>query len=91
VIEHLFVASQGDPCARFRRAVDTGNPTIALSAAAELSFVNLADALALCLVMRDGDPDRYSRACGKWLCCYGLEVGGVTLEELRSSQPALPP
>jgi hypothetical protein len=77
------LTSQGHPYARFKRALDTGNPTIALSAASELPFVNLADALALCALMRDGDPGRYSRACAKWLCRYGLEVGGVTLEELR--------
>jgi hypothetical protein len=52
LIDHLFVTSQGHPYARFKRALDNGNPVIALSAAAELPYVNLPDALTLCLVMR---------------------------------------
>jgi hypothetical protein len=31
--EHLFVTAQGSACARFRRALDSGNPTVALAAA----------------------------------------------------------
>jgi hypothetical protein len=34
--EHMFVTSQGSAYGRLRRALDTGNPTIALAAAAEL-------------------------------------------------------
>jgi hypothetical protein len=40
--EHLFVTAQGSAYARFRRALDTGNVTIALAAAAELDFVSPA-------------------------------------------------
>jgi hypothetical protein len=62
--EHMFVTSQGSPYARLRRALATGNPTIAWAAAAELPSVELADALALCLLAasdtgvrpRDGRP-----------------------------------
>jgi hypothetical protein len=39
--EHSFVTSQGSAYARFRRALDGGNPTIALAAATELDFVSL--------------------------------------------------
>jgi hypothetical protein len=45
------VTSQGSPYVRFRRALDTGNATIALAAAAELDFVSLPDALELVLLL----------------------------------------
>jgi hypothetical protein len=45
------VTSQGSACRRLRRALDTGNPTIALAAAAELDFVSLPDALELVLLL----------------------------------------
>jgi hypothetical protein len=65
VIEQLFVTSQGHPYARFRRAHDSGNPTIALSAAADLLQINLADALTLCLTARTGESreTRWPRGC----------------------------
>jgi hypothetical protein len=47
---------------RFRRALDRGNVTEALSAAAELHFVGLAEALELTLLLADGDQERYERA-----------------------------
>jgi hypothetical protein len=59
--EHPFVASQGSPFMRFRRALDRGNVTEALSAASELPHVGLAEALELCLLIRDKAPERYPR------------------------------
>jgi hypothetical protein len=44
------VTSEGSAYARFRRALDGGNPTIALAAAAELDFVSLPDALEVALL-----------------------------------------
>ena len=41
---------------RFRRALDRGNVTEALSAAAELQHVGIAEALELCLLLRDKRP-----------------------------------
>lgn len=38
---------------RFRRALDRGNVTEALSAASELPHVGLNEALELCLLLRD--------------------------------------
>lgn len=51
--EHAFVTSQGHAHARFRRALERGNATEALSAAAELPQVGLTEALELCLLLRD--------------------------------------
>ena len=51
---------------RFRRALDRGNVTEALSAATELQFVALAEALELTLLLADADPQRYERAAVRW-------------------------
>jgi hypothetical protein len=64
--EHSFVTSQGSAYMRFRRALDRGNVTEALSAAAQLEHVGLADALELCLLLRDQAPERFPRATLRW-------------------------
>jgi hypothetical protein len=51
---------------RFRRALDRGNVTEALSAASELEHVGLAEALELCLLLRDKAPERYPPAALRW-------------------------
>jgi hypothetical protein len=50
---------------RFRRALDRGNVTEALSAASELQFVGLSEALELTLLLA-GDQDKYERAAVRW-------------------------
>jgi hypothetical protein len=47
---------------RSRRALDRGNATEALSAASELQFVALAEALELTLLLGDSEPEKYERA-----------------------------
>jgi hypothetical protein len=47
---------------RFRRALDRGNVTEALSAAGELQFVGLAEALELTLLLAHADQEKYERA-----------------------------
>jgi hypothetical protein len=71
------VTSQGSAYARFRRALDTGSPVVALAAAHDLHQLGLTDALELCLVLR-GDPARYSRAVARWHAKYAAEGRGVT-------------
>ena len=71
------MSSQGSPHARFRRALKTGNPTIASAAAAELGRLSLADALGLCLLYRDSDPVRFRRAAVRWHGWLCLEVKGL--------------
>ena len=53
---------------RFRRALDRGNVAEALSAATELQFVGLAEALELTLLLVDGEPEKYE----------GLQLGGTS-------------
>jgi hypothetical protein len=77
------VTSQGHAYARFRRALRSGNAHLALSAAAELRHVDLADALSLVLLIRDGDPLRYERAAVRWLSRYAAGDRELRFAEAR--------
>ena len=77
------MSPQGSPYARFRRALASRNATVALAAAAELPHLGLPDALALCLVLHDGDPGRYGRAAVRFAARYALELPRVDLPEAQ--------
>jgi len=77
------VTSGGSPYARFKRALLTGNLALVRAAAAELPAVDLADALAICLLMSARDDERYERAAVRWLARLATERPGVGLGELR--------
>jgi hypothetical protein len=51
---------------RFRRALDRGNVTEALSSASELEHVGLSEALELCLLIGDKQPSKFDRAALRW-------------------------
>jgi hypothetical protein len=59
------------------------------AAASELPQIALDDALRICLVFRDGNPDRYERAAVRWLGRLALEARSVTIDDLRSAADAL--
>jgi hypothetical protein len=71
---------------RFRRALDRGNVTEALSAASELQFVAPAEALELTLLLVEGEPGKYERAAARWHLRFAQEVPHV---DLRESQAVL--
>ena len=83
------MTSDGSPYSRFRRALETGNELLVLTAARELPQIALDDALRICLVFRNGDPERYERAAVRWLGRFALEARGVTIDALRSAADAL--
>jgi hypothetical protein len=83
------VSQHGTPYGRFRRALDSGNEVLILSAARQLPRVALSDALRICLVLRDGDPDRYERAAVRWLGRFALEAREVTVNAIRGAAEAL--
>jgi hypothetical protein len=83
------VTSEGNPYARFRRALETGNEALVTAAALELPRIALEDALRICLVLRDGDPRRYERAAVRWLGRFALEAASVTIDDLRRAAEAL--
>jgi hypothetical protein len=86
---YVRVTSDGNPYARFRRALATGNEALVTAAALELPRIALDDALRICLVLRGGDPDRYERAAVRWLGRFALEARNVTIDDLRSAANAL--
>jgi hypothetical protein len=81
--EHSFVTSRGSAYARFRRALDSGNATVAFATATELDFVSLPDALELMLLLVD-DPRRFRRAALRWHARYCAEVEDVGFEEAHA-------
>lgn len=86
---YVRMTSDGNPYARFRRALHTGNETLVVAAARELPQVALDDALRICLVLRGGDPGRYERAAVRWLGRFALEARGATIADLRLAAEAL--
>ena len=68
------MGAAGSPHATFQRAPKAGNLTLALTEARDLPHVDLTDALALLLLIRDQAPDRYGRAAGRWLGRYCVET-----------------
>lgn len=58
------VTSQDSDFGRFRRALDSGNLTVALVEARQLQHVGLGEALELVLLIRDQRPERFCRRPG---------------------------
>jgi hypothetical protein len=68
----------------FRRALDRGNVTDALSAAAELQFIGLAEALELTLLLANADQDKYERAAVRWRVRFVYESKNVGIRESQA-------
>jgi hypothetical protein len=51
------MTSRGSASARFQRALKTGNFMLIRDAAVELPRVDLGDALAVCIVIRQAEPE----------------------------------
>jgi hypothetical protein len=77
------VTSQGHPYAIFRRALERRNLPSAWAAATELQVVSLADALALCLLVRDREPAKFARLALRWHARFCAETPAVDLETGR--------
>ncbi len=83
------MTSDGNPYARFKRALATGNEALVVAAALELPRIALDDALRICLVLRGSSAERYERAAVRWLGRFALEARRVTIEDLRRAADAL--
>jgi hypothetical protein len=77
------------PYPRFRAALDAGDLGWIRRNAAALAPIRLQDALEICLLVRDRDPERYVRAAVRWLGRFALEAPAATLEDLRLAVAAL--
>ena len=83
------MTAQGSAYMRFRRALDRGNVTEALSAASELQFVALAEALELTLLLAEREPEKYERAAARWHVRF--VAGGPEHRPPRKPGGARPP
>jgi hypothetical protein len=82
------VTSQGSPFMRFRRALDRGNVTEALSAGSELDHIGLTEAVELCLLLRDKAPEKFPYAALRWHARLCREAE-ISLEEAQAVLAAL--
>lgn len=73
------MTSQGSAYTRFQRALATRNLLLIRTAAAELSHVELRDALAIALLLTAREPHRFSRAGARRAARLTLETRGVEL------------
>jgi hypothetical protein len=86
------MSSQGSAYGPFRRALDRGNTLQAMSAAAELSHVGLADALELVLLLgRDGAGTKFERAALRWHARYCRNTHTAALGDGDRDEPRAAP
>lgn len=78
----------GSPHARFLRALQTRNMLIIRAAAAELPFIRLEDALHVCVVLRDQEPEHFDAAAIRWIGRFCMERPGVTLDDVDDARAA---
>ena len=83
------MTSQGSAYGRFRRALEQGNLQLVRAAAGELPTIRLDDALAVCLLIRDRDPQRYERAALRWVARFAVEARAATLPDVQAAARAL--
>ena len=82
------MTSQGSPYSRFQRALKTGNLNVIRNAAAELPTVDLGDALAVCVAIREAEPHRFERAALRWLARFCVERRDATLADVSAAAAA---
>jgi hypothetical protein len=83
------VSIKGGSYARFQRALEAANLAAVRMAALELPYVDLADALAICLLMRRQGDERFERAAVRLLARLAVERPAMTLAQLRDAAAAL--
>jgi len=82
------VSIKGRPYTNFQRALKTGDLLLIRAAAAELPTVNLQDALDICIVVAEKEPELFERAALRWLARYCLERRDANLAGLRQAADA---
>src|ERR1700678_4324831 len=86
---YVRMTSQGSAYGRSRRALQQGNLQLVRAAAGELPTIRLDDALRVCLLIRDRDPDRYERAALRWVARFAVEARNASLEDVQAAVAAL--
>lgn len=78
----------GSPLARFRDALASGDVALVVTAARQLSRLTLADALAVCLVLRS-DDEQFPRWATRWHARFVTEIGLTSSHESQLVLTAL--
>jgi hypothetical protein len=76
------------PYARFHAALEAGQLGFIRAHAAQLAPIALPDALRICLLVRDQDPERYQRAVAVWIGRFALAARSAGPEDLRAALDA---
>jgi hypothetical protein len=84
----MFVTSSGASYDRFRRALQTQDLVLIRATAAELPQVRLDDALEVCVLLRDREPERYERAAVRWIARFCVEREQVSVEDVTHASTA---
>ena len=74
---------------RFLAALDAGDLAFIRRHAAALAPIRLSEALRICLMFRDQDPERYEGAAIRWLGRFALEAPKATFDDLQFALDAL--
>jgi hypothetical protein len=83
------MTSQGSAHGRFTRAIQRGHLFHAELAAREMEHLNLADALALALLIAEQDQARWPRAAARWHARFVQEARGIGLDEAELALAAV--
>jgi hypothetical protein len=70
-------------------ALDRGDLDWIRQHAAALAPIGLSDALRICLIVRDREPDQYEKAAVRWLGRFALEAPRASVEDVRLAAEAL--
>jgi len=65
--------------------LDAGRLEVIRASASDLASVSLADALGVCLLVRDRDVAGYERAIACWVGCFALAASEATVTDLRDA------
>jgi hypothetical protein len=85
----VFVTSQGTAHGRFQRALGRGNLEQAETAARELGWLSLGDALSLVVAYARVESPKFEPAAVRWLARLALEGADVRLGDLQLAAAAL--
>ncbi len=75
------MTSQGSPLTRLRRALASGDLSLALLAAAECPRLDLADSLRLVVLLAEAGDARFERAAARWHALAVQETGAIGAPE----------
>jgi hypothetical protein len=89
VCERVFVSIKGRPYTWLRASLQRGDLAGVRSAASELRQINLADALAIVLLMSTTQDPAYQRAATRWLTRLASERPSIGLQDLHTALDAL--